>query len=150
MTTLSGHSRKLLQKGSSQPWTQVMQEITGSPKMSTAAMKEYFQPLTDWLKEHSKGKVSKFNPKDVTLNGNFLHQYATLNWIWRIVNNHTCYHLPLIKEHVAIVNNMSTIFYVSTPRKTSTWKSGGGGLTLRQQRPVILSVLLGVINSSLP
>lgn len=77
VSTVSWYSRKLLQKGSSQPWTQVMQEITGSPKMSTAAMQEYFQPLIDWLKEHSKGNVSKFNPKDVILNSNLLHQYAT-------------------------------------------------------------------------
>ncbi|KAH3705131.1 angiotensin-converting enzyme-like [Dreissena polymorpha] len=46
---------RLLHQGSSKPWPEIFQEITGSPKMSTAALKEYFQPLTDWLINENKG-----------------------------------------------------------------------------------------------
>nr|CAB3219680.1 angiotensin-converting enzyme-like [Phallusia mammillata] len=39
----------MLQMGSSKPWPEAMQAIVGSNKMSTASLRRYFQPLTDWL-----------------------------------------------------------------------------------------------------
>jgi len=50
----------LLQKGSSVPWQDIFMELTGSPKMSTAPMREYFQPLTDWLNQQIDSKWLSF------------------------------------------------------------------------------------------
>ncbi len=41
--------RKTLQAGSSKPWPETLEEMTGSRKMDASAMLEYFKPLNDWL-----------------------------------------------------------------------------------------------------
>lgn len=35
--------------GASRPWPEVMKVITGQEKMDASALREYFQPLEDWL-----------------------------------------------------------------------------------------------------
>ena len=35
--------------GSSRPWPEVMQVMTGQDKMDATAIREYFKPLEDWL-----------------------------------------------------------------------------------------------------
>lgn len=40
---------KLLKAGSSQPWPDVLQKMTGNRKMDTTAIIEYFAPLEKWL-----------------------------------------------------------------------------------------------------
>ncbi|MFA5624319.1 MAG: M2 family metallopeptidase [Bradymonadales bacterium] len=47
----------LLQKGASQNWQQTLEELTGSPAMSSAAMLEYYEPLIAFLKEANAGKA---------------------------------------------------------------------------------------------
>ena len=42
--------------GSSQPWPEAMEAITGQRKMDASAIMNYFQPLTDWLKKKNAGK----------------------------------------------------------------------------------------------
>ena len=44
----------MLKLGASKPWTEVMEVMTGSPKMDTRAFREYFQPLEDWLKQQNR------------------------------------------------------------------------------------------------
>ncbi len=39
-----------LKMGSSRPWPEAMQVITGQDKMDASAIREYFKPLEDWLK----------------------------------------------------------------------------------------------------
>ncbi len=39
----------MLQAGSSRPWPEILEEMTGSKKLDAAAMLEYFMPLSDWL-----------------------------------------------------------------------------------------------------
>ena len=43
--------REMMQKGSSMPWPQVLEELTGgrSNKIDPQAMLEYFEPLYKWL-----------------------------------------------------------------------------------------------------
>jgi hypothetical protein len=41
--------------GSSEPWQDVMYNMTGQREMDAGAVLEYFQPLYDWLKERNKG-----------------------------------------------------------------------------------------------
>lgn len=48
--------KSLLQQGTSKPWPEIFQEVTGSTKMNASAILEYFQPLTEWLEEQNKGK----------------------------------------------------------------------------------------------
>lgn len=38
-----------LTMGSSRPWPEVMEVITGQDKMDASAIREYFKPLEDWL-----------------------------------------------------------------------------------------------------
>lgn len=42
--------RDMLKLGSSVPWQDAMQHLTGQRKMSAGALMDYFKPLTDWLK----------------------------------------------------------------------------------------------------
>jgi len=50
--------REMLKIGSSKPWKEAMQVMTGQPDMSTNAIREYFKPLEDWLvKENEKAGV---------------------------------------------------------------------------------------------
>ncbi len=51
----------MLSKGSSQPWQKTLEEMTGSPKMSAAAMIEYYQPLIQYLKEQNQGRTCEFS-----------------------------------------------------------------------------------------
>uniref|UniRef100_A0A8B9KXM6 Angiotensin-converting enzyme n=1 Tax=Astyanax mexicanus TaxID=7994 RepID=A0A8B9KXM6_ASTMX len=45
---------KVLQAGSSKPWTEVLQEALGTNKMDAAALMEYFLPVTTWLEEQNR------------------------------------------------------------------------------------------------
>ena len=46
--------KEMLELGSSRPWRDAMEKMTGERKMSTKAIREYFQPLEAWLKEENK------------------------------------------------------------------------------------------------
>lgn len=50
----------MLSKGASQPWQKTLEEMTGSPKMSAAAMLEYYAPLKTFLDEQNQGKTCGF------------------------------------------------------------------------------------------
>lgn len=39
-----------MEKGSSVPWQDVLQEATGEFRLDGSALREYFQPLEDWLR----------------------------------------------------------------------------------------------------
>jgi len=41
----------MMEFGKSKPLLEALQTLIGNDKMSTDAMKEYFQPLIDWLKK---------------------------------------------------------------------------------------------------
>jgi len=41
--------REMLRLGASRPWKEVMEVMTGEPRMDTAAIREYFRPLEAWL-----------------------------------------------------------------------------------------------------
>ncbi|XP_064643851.1 angiotensin-converting enzyme-like isoform X1 [Lineus longissimus] len=45
----------MLQLGSSKPWQDAMEAVTGQRKMDATAIVDYFKPLIDWLKEQNKG-----------------------------------------------------------------------------------------------
>jgi hypothetical protein len=44
----------MLDIGASKPWKEVIEVMTGEPKMDTAAFREYFAPLEKWLKEENE------------------------------------------------------------------------------------------------
>lgn len=46
--------RSMLELGSSKPWQDAMEIITGQRNMNSAGLLEYFKPLTDWLTEENK------------------------------------------------------------------------------------------------
>lgn len=39
-----------MEKGSSVPWQDILQEATGEFRLDGSALREYFQPLEDWLR----------------------------------------------------------------------------------------------------
>ena len=44
--------------GASKPWKEVINEMTGEPRMRTDAFREFFSPLEKWLKkENRKNRV---------------------------------------------------------------------------------------------
>ena len=44
----------MLALGSSKPWPDAMEILTGTRKMEATALLEYFKPLEDWLIESNK------------------------------------------------------------------------------------------------
>ena len=46
----------MLKLGSSKPWEDAMEAITGQREMDASAIVEYFKPLNDWLTEQNKGE----------------------------------------------------------------------------------------------
>jgi len=45
----------MLELGSSKPWPDAMEVITGQREMDAGALLEYFQPLHDWLRQQNAG-----------------------------------------------------------------------------------------------
>lgn len=43
--------RRMLSLGSSQPWQDVLQVMTGERRMTARALLDYFHPLKEWLEE---------------------------------------------------------------------------------------------------
>ncbi|KAG7190329.1 hypothetical protein KM043_006444 [Ampulex compressa] len=41
---------KLMEKGSSMPWQDTLQEAIGESRLDGSALREYFRPLEDWLR----------------------------------------------------------------------------------------------------
>jgi peptidyl-dipeptidase A len=46
----------MMQAGSSQPWQETLEKLTGTRQMDATAIIDYFQPLMGWLKEKNAGK----------------------------------------------------------------------------------------------
>lgn len=44
----------MLELGSSKPWQDAMEKITGQRNIDSSGLLEYFKPLTDWLTEENK------------------------------------------------------------------------------------------------
>lgn len=44
----------MLQMGSSKPWPDAMEALTGQRKMDASGVLEYFQPLYEWLKTENE------------------------------------------------------------------------------------------------
>ncbi|HET6371886.1 MAG TPA: M2 family metallopeptidase [Candidatus Polarisedimenticolia bacterium] len=49
--------KKMLEMGSSRPWPEALEALTGQRKMDATAMLDYFAPLKTWLDEQNKGRV---------------------------------------------------------------------------------------------
>lgn len=43
----------MLKAGASQPWQVALERLTGNKTMSATAIRKYFQPLEDWLREQN-------------------------------------------------------------------------------------------------
>ncbi|KAJ8910674.1 hypothetical protein NQ315_002923, partial [Exocentrus adspersus] len=44
---------QLMEKGSSQPWRDVLFQATGESRLDGSALREYFRPLEDWLRNEN-------------------------------------------------------------------------------------------------
>ncbi len=47
----------MLEKGTSQPWQDTMEEFTGGREMDASAIIDYFAPLMAWLEDQNKGRT---------------------------------------------------------------------------------------------
>lgn len=45
--------RQLMAKGASQPWQEVLEETLGEGRLDGSALREYFAPLEEWLRQES-------------------------------------------------------------------------------------------------
>lgn len=43
----------MMQKGASQPWQEVLQEVLGEGRLDGSALREYFKPLEEWLRQEN-------------------------------------------------------------------------------------------------
>lgn len=50
---LSPLCRQLMEKGASQPWQEVLQEVLGEGRLDGSALREYFKPLEEWLRQEN-------------------------------------------------------------------------------------------------
>jgi peptidyl-dipeptidase A len=41
----------MLEMGASRPWPEVLEAVSGERTMDAEALREYFRPLEDWLRE---------------------------------------------------------------------------------------------------
>uniref|UniRef100_A0A1E1WWB8 Angiotensin-converting enzyme n=1 Tax=Tityus obscurus TaxID=1221240 RepID=A0A1E1WWB8_TITOB len=57
----------MMQMGSSRPWPEAFEKITGSRKMNADSLLEYFKPLYEWLKEANKNEVIGWETFDPTV-----------------------------------------------------------------------------------
>ena len=48
--------KAMMEMGSSKPWPEALEALTGQKQMDASAMAEYFAPLKKWLDEQNKGK----------------------------------------------------------------------------------------------
>lgn len=48
--------KAMLAMGSSKPWPEALEALTGQRQMDATALLDYFQPLQGWLKEQNKGQ----------------------------------------------------------------------------------------------
>lgn len=44
----------MLKLGSSRPWPEALEQVTGQREMDSSALLEYFKPLHDWLKAENE------------------------------------------------------------------------------------------------
>lgn len=42
-----------MEKGSSMPWNEVLYQVTGESRLDGSALREYFRPLEDWLRNEN-------------------------------------------------------------------------------------------------
>jgi peptidyl-dipeptidase A len=47
---------EMMALGSSQPWPQTLEKLTGTEQMDASAILDYFRPLAGWLEEQNKGQ----------------------------------------------------------------------------------------------
>ncbi|XP_065079551.1 angiotensin-converting enzyme [Ochlerotatus camptorhynchus] len=45
--------KQLMERGASQPWQQVLQEVIGEGRLDGTALREYFRPLEEWLRNEN-------------------------------------------------------------------------------------------------
>jgi peptidyl-dipeptidase A len=48
--------KAMLELGSSKPWPDALEALTGQRQMDASAVLEYYAPLQKWLKEQNKGE----------------------------------------------------------------------------------------------
>lgn len=59
-TAVGRYLQSVMQLGATRDWTQVMREATGE-ELSSEALLEYYQPLSDWLAEQNAGRDVDFS-----------------------------------------------------------------------------------------
>lgn len=42
-----------MEKGASQPWQEIMEEVIGEGRLDGTALREYFRPLEEWLRQEN-------------------------------------------------------------------------------------------------
>lgn len=67
-----------MEKGSSQPWQDVLQETIGEGHLDGTALREYFRPLEEWLRQENL-RTNEF--VGWTYDGDYCkHRYENLNF----------------------------------------------------------------------
>lgn len=50
---ISWSIRQIMEKGASQRWQELLQEVIGEGRLDGTALREYFRPLEEWLRQEN-------------------------------------------------------------------------------------------------
>lgn len=50
---LNNKCRQIMEKGASQRWQELLQEVIGEGRLDGTALREYFRPLEEWLRQEN-------------------------------------------------------------------------------------------------
>lgn len=74
-----------MEKGSSQPWRDVLFQVTGESRLDGGALREYFRPLEDWLRNENLRTGKSFGfifiPQFQLISRNFTFKKSILRFI---------------------------------------------------------------------
>ena len=71
--------RKMLQMGSSKPWPDAMEVLTGQREMDASGLLDYFKPLSEWLEKENQ-KSGEYIGWEPTKKRKFLCNYRLLDF----------------------------------------------------------------------
>ena len=82
----------MLKLGSSRPWPDALEALSGTRKMSADAILEYFHPLMDWLTEENRKNGVKTGWVDECPEGTFTDPSSRLFVPYNLIAALTLWH----------------------------------------------------------
>lgn len=85
------NSSAMLALGSSRPWPDAMEQITGQREMDASAILEYFQPLYDWLKAENAKTGELIGWQESGKGLYLLHFHLSVSLVFNAFSQFVCF-----------------------------------------------------------